>query len=47
MINLLAVRNTVIIVFFVPIACLVLGMIFDHEWTDISEEEQRHWNQNS
>jgi hypothetical protein len=42
LISLLVVKNTVIIVFVVPIGCLVLGMTSDHARTDISEDEERY-----
>jgi hypothetical protein len=45
--SLLAVKNIVVIVLFVPIACLVLGMRPDLESANISEEEERHWNEDS
>jgi hypothetical protein len=37
--SLLALKNTVIIVLFVPIASLVLGMTSDRERADISKEK--------
>jgi hypothetical protein len=45
--SLHAVKNTVIIVFLVPIPCLVLGMTSDRERATISNEEQRYWNRES
>jgi hypothetical protein len=45
--SLLLVKNRVIRVFFVPIACLVLEITSDREWANIFKEESRYRNQDS